>query len=94
MNGSTNRPKQMRKQYRVVGSSSHPPHHLPIAKTPNRAEHVPPAVCFTVIPIAQIYLFAFRSRGKASLPFFGNVRFGWSIFPFAPPFFGILVWNE
>ena len=36
---------------------------------------MPPAVCFTVIPVAQIYLFAFRSRGKASLPFFGNVRF-------------------
>lgn len=40
---------------------------------------MPPAVCFTVIPMAQIYLFAFRSRGKASLPFFGNVRTHWAV---------------
>lgn len=36
--------------------------------------HIPPIVCFLVIPLYHIYLFAFRSRGKASLPFFGNIR--------------------
>lgn len=36
--------------------------------------HIPPIICFLLIPLYHIYLFAFRSRGKASLPFFGNIR--------------------
>jgi hypothetical protein len=36
--------------------------------------HIPPIICFLFIPLYHIYLFAFRSRGKASLPFFGNIR--------------------
>ncbi|GAB5034679.1 Hypothetical protein NocV09_02001280 [Nannochloropsis oceanica] len=41
--------------------------------------HIPPIVCFLVIPLYHIYLFAFRSRGKASLPFFGNIRVHWAM---------------
>jgi hypothetical protein len=40
---------------------------------------VPPLVCFAICPLVQIYMFAFRSRGKASLPYFGNVRTHWAV---------------
>lgn len=44
-----------------------------------RAEHLPPVLCFAVIPLVQIYLFTFRSRGKASLPWFSQIRCEWAV---------------
>lgn len=39
--------------------------------------HVPPIICFMLIPMYHIYMFAYRGKGKASLPFFGNIRVHW-----------------
>lgn len=40
---------------------------------------MPPLACFAVIPLVQIYLFSFRSRDKASLPFFSQIRCEWAV---------------
>ncbi len=84
---SPNPPSHHQQNPTPVNSTTRPPTYLPTQVTSpdstdskmefSPEDHIPPIICFLVIPLYHIYLFAFRSRGKASLPFFGSIRVHW-----------------